>query len=217
MPELSEELAFASTRNLGKKLRAKEFSCVALAEFFLNRLKSIGPKLNAVVTLTDDLAMREAALADRELASGKDRGPLHGIPYGVKDLLATKEIPTSWGAAPFRERIIDADATVVARLRDAGAVLVAKLAMVEIAGGISTGKRIVFRAGTQPVGHISLGWRLVVRPRISGGRRACAICNRFGNLGVDRHTRCVLQRQRAASNLRTSQPTRRNGTGMDGR
>ncbi|MDA1161997.1 MAG: amidase [Planctomycetota bacterium] len=136
MPELSEELAFASTRNLGKKLRAKEFSCVALAEFFLNRLKSIGPKLNAVVTLTDDLAMREAALADRELASGKDRGPLHGIPYGVKDLLATKEIPTSWGAAPFRERIIDADATVVARLRDAGAVLVAKLAMVEIAGGL---------------------------------------------------------------------------------
>jgi aspartyl-tRNA(Asn)/glutamyl-tRNA(Gln) amidotransferase subunit A len=136
VPELSEEIAFASVREIGKQLRANEYSCVELAQFFLNRVKTIGSKLNAVATLTEELAIQQAEQADRELKEGKDRGLLHGIPYGAKDLLATKDIPTSWGAAPFRERIIDADATVVARLREAGTVLVGKLAMVEIAGGL---------------------------------------------------------------------------------
>ncbi len=136
VPNIPESLVFASVRQIGKHIRAGEFSCVELAEFFLDRLKSLGPKLNAVVTVTEELAMRQAKNADRELKSGTDRGPLHGIPYGVKDLLATKDVPTTWGAAPFRDRIIDADSTVVARLNDAGAVLIGKLAMVEIAGGL---------------------------------------------------------------------------------
>lgn len=136
MPSIPQSIAFASVREIGKHLRAKEFSSVELTEFFLERLKSFGPKLNAVVTVTEELAIRQAKQADRELKAGTDRGPLHGIPYGVKDLLATKGVPTSWGAAPFRDRLIDADSTVVARLNDAGAVLVGKLAMVEIAGGL---------------------------------------------------------------------------------
>lgn len=136
MPNLPETIAFASVRELTKHLRAGDFSCVELAKFFLDRLKTIGPKLNAVVTVTEDLAIQQASQADQELKAGRDRGLLHGIPYGVKDLLATKGIPTSWGAAPFRDRVIDADATVVARLREAGAVLIGKLAMVEIAGGL---------------------------------------------------------------------------------
>jgi aspartyl-tRNA(Asn)/glutamyl-tRNA(Gln) amidotransferase subunit A len=136
VPNLTESLAFASIREIAELLRAGDFSCVELAEFFLDRLKSIGPKLNAVVTVTEELGIRQAEQADRELKSGTDRGPLHGIPYGVKDLLATKDVPTSWGAAPFRDRIIDADSTVVARLTEAGAVLIGKLAMVEIAGGL---------------------------------------------------------------------------------
>src|SRR5215831_3692043 len=128
------ELAFAPLRTLGRGLRAGEFTAVELAEFFLDRLETIGPRFNAVVTVTRERALAEAAQADRDLAAGKDRGPLHGIPYGAKDLLATRGIPTTWGAAPYRQRVIDEDATVIRKLRDAGAVLAAKLAMVEIAG-----------------------------------------------------------------------------------
>jgi aspartyl-tRNA(Asn)/glutamyl-tRNA(Gln) amidotransferase subunit A len=136
VPKIPETIAFASVREIGRRLRADDFSCVELAVFFLGRLKTIGPKLNAVATVTHELAVQQAKQADLELKAGKERGPLHGIPYGVKDLLATEGIPTSWGAAPFRDRIIDADSTVVARLREAGAVLIGKLAMVEIAGGL---------------------------------------------------------------------------------
>ena len=133
---LPESLAFASVRELGDGLRAGKFTAVQLADFFLDRLKQIGPKYNALVTLTPDLARRQAIKADEELAAGKDRGPLHGIPYGAKDLLDTKGIPTTWGAAANRNRIPNHDATVIAKLREAGAVLVAKLAMVECAGGL---------------------------------------------------------------------------------
>src|SRR5437868_2279078 len=121
------DLAFAPLTVLGAKLRSGEVSSVELAKFFLDRLEKHGPKYNCVVTLTRDLALDQAAHADAELKAGRDRGPLHGIPYGAKDLLATKGIPTSWGCAPYRDRIIDKDATVVARLRDAGGVLAAKL------------------------------------------------------------------------------------------
>lgn len=133
---VSPELAFASIRTLAKGLREKQFSSVELTEFFLQRLETLGPKFNAVVTVTSRLAREQAAIADKELQSGKDRGPLHGIPYGAKDLLATRGIPTSWGADPYKNRVFDEDATVIIRLREAGAVLCAKLAMVEIAGGM---------------------------------------------------------------------------------
>ena len=133
MPELN--LAFATIRELGAKLRAQEVTSVQLTEFFLIRLDKFGPVYNAVVRVTRDLALAQAKQADEELKAGKDRGPLHGIPFGVKDLLATKGIPTSWGAAPLKDQMFDEDATVVVRLREAGAVLCAKLAMVELAGG----------------------------------------------------------------------------------
>jgi aspartyl-tRNA(Asn)/glutamyl-tRNA(Gln) amidotransferase subunit A len=132
---LDESAYFLSVADLSKRIRAKDLSPVALAEGFLDRLETIGLKLGAVVTVTRDLALREARAAEAEIAAGKWRGPLHGIPYGVKDLLATKGIPTTWGAAPFREQVFDEDATVVTKLRDAGAVLIGKLAMVELAGG----------------------------------------------------------------------------------
>ena len=133
---LSETLTVCTITELGTKLRACEFTSVELTQFFLDRLDRIGPKLNAVVTVTRDRALREATQADVDLRAGRDRGPLHGIPYGVKDLIAAKGFPTTWGAAPFKVQTIDCDAAVVEKLRDAGAVLVAKLAMVEIAGGL---------------------------------------------------------------------------------
>jgi aspartyl-tRNA(Asn)/glutamyl-tRNA(Gln) amidotransferase subunit A len=127
--------AFASIAELGRVLRAGEVTAVDLAERALARLDQHGRTLNAVVTLTAERALREAAAADDESRHGVDRGPLHGIPYGVKDLLATAGYPTTWGAAPYRNQLFDCDAEVVTRLRGAGAVLVAKLAMVELAGG----------------------------------------------------------------------------------
>jgi len=130
------DMAFASIRTLGSALREKQFTSVELTEFFLERLEKLGPRLNAVVTVTRDRALDEAGQADRDFAAGTDRGPLQGVPYGAKDLLATTGIPTTWGAAPFRNRVIDEDATVIRKLREAGAVLGAKLAMVEIAGGL---------------------------------------------------------------------------------
>jgi len=136
------DVAFASVGELGKLLRARSISSVELTKLFLRRLHAIGPKLNAVVTITEERALAEAAAADRELArlsvdpSSTGVGPLTGIPYGVKDLLATRGAPTTWGAAPYKHQSFAFDATVVRRLRASGAVLVAKLAMIELAGGM---------------------------------------------------------------------------------
>ncbi len=132
---LDESVFFLSVRDLSARIRAKRLSPVALAEGYLERLERIGPKLGAVVTVTRERALQEARAAEAEILADKWRGPLHGIPYGAKDLLATKAIPTTWGAQPFRDQVFDYDATVVARLREAGAVLAGKLAMVELAGG----------------------------------------------------------------------------------
>lgn len=130
------DLAFAGIVELGGRLRSGSVTAVELARFFLDRLERIGPRFHCVVTVTRERAIEEATRADEELKSGTDRGPLHGIPYGAKDLLSTRGVPTTWGAEPFRGRVIDRDATVVSRLRGAGAVLVAKLSMVELAGGM---------------------------------------------------------------------------------
>ena len=130
-----DPFAFATIRELGTQLRAKSTSSVALTKYFLDRLEKFGRQYNAVVRITSELALEQASQADLDLSRGKDRGPLHGIPFGVKDLLATKGIPTSWGAPPLKDQLIDEDATVIVRLREAGAVLCAKLSMVELAGG----------------------------------------------------------------------------------
>jgi aspartyl-tRNA(Asn)/glutamyl-tRNA(Gln) amidotransferase subunit A len=121
---------------LGRLLRDRQVSAVELAEHFLARLERLGPTYNAVVTVLRPQALAEARQRDVELAKGRDRGPLHGIPYGAKDLLAAEGAPTSWGAEPYRGQMLRRDSTVVRKLRDAGAVLCAKLAMVELAGGM---------------------------------------------------------------------------------
>ncbi|MDX6612062.1 MAG: hypothetical protein QOD75_1248 [Blastocatellia bacterium] len=130
-----EDLAFATVPQLAELIRTKKLSPVELTKMYLGRLKRYGPKLNCVVTLTEDLALAQASAAAAEIKRGKYRGPLHGIPWGAKDLFATKGIRTTWGAEPYREQMIDYDATVVERLRAAGAVLVAKLSMGALAQG----------------------------------------------------------------------------------
>ena len=128
-PDSGADLAFLPVTALARLVESKKVSPVELTRLYLDRLDSLGQKLNAVVTLTEDLALDQAMAAESEIARGDYRGPLHGIPWGAKDLLATKEIPTTWGATPFKGQFIDMDATVVERLRKAGAVLVAKLSL----------------------------------------------------------------------------------------
>lgn len=135
-----EDLAYASIAELQIALATKAVSSVELTRVYLERLETYGPVYNAVVTVLHERALREARRADRERARGQVRGPLHGIPYGVKDLLATPDAPTTWGAQPYRRQRFDFDATVVKKLSDAGAVLLAKLAMVELAGGFGYGE-----------------------------------------------------------------------------
>lgn len=130
------DVVYRPVRELSELVRTRQISSVELAETFLGRLETLGPRFNATVTVTREPAMEQARRADEELARGEYRGPLHGIPYGAKDLLATRGIPTTWGAAPLRGQIFDYDATVIRKLRDAGAVLAAKMAMVEMAGGM---------------------------------------------------------------------------------
>lgn len=130
-----EDLAFATVAELAELVRTRKVFSVELTKMYLGRLKKYGDKLLNVVTLTEELALQQADAADREIKAGKYRGPLHGIPCGVKDLFATKGIKTTWGAEPYKDQVIDYDSTVVERLREAGAVLVAKLSMGALAQG----------------------------------------------------------------------------------
>jgi Asp-tRNA(Asn)/Glu-tRNA(Gln) amidotransferase A subunit family amidase len=124
-----EDLAFLSVRELGHLLRAKQVTSVELTKLYLGRLQKHGDQLLCLITLTDDLALKQAAQADEELAHGHNRGPLHGIPYGIKDLFAAKGYPTTWGANTFEHQSFDYDSAVVEKLREAGAILCAKLSM----------------------------------------------------------------------------------------
>jgi Asp-tRNA(Asn)/Glu-tRNA(Gln) amidotransferase A subunit family amidase len=135
LPSNRDDLAFYSVRELGELIRTKQISSIELTKFFLERLKKYDSQLHCVVSLTEDLALKQATKADAEIKAGKYRGYLHGIPYGAKDLLAVKGYKTTWGARPYKDQIIDNDATVVQRLEQAGAVLCAKLTLGALAMG----------------------------------------------------------------------------------
>lgn len=133
---LTDDTFFASIAELSAQIRARKLSPVELTEGYLARLEKYGQGLGAVAHVMREPALRDARAAEKEIRGGHYRGALHGIPFGVKDLLATREAPTTWGATPYKDQKFDTDATVVQRLKDAGAILVAKLAMVELAGGM---------------------------------------------------------------------------------
>ena len=134
-PSSDEDLAFASLPELAHLLRTEQVTSVELTELYLERLRTLDPKLEAVITLTEDRAMAAARTADEEIAQDQWRGPLHGIPWGAKDLLAVEGYETTWGAEPYKDQQINATAEVVQRLDDAGAVLVAKLTLGALAWG----------------------------------------------------------------------------------
>ena len=191
-PDHLEDVAFWSVRDLGELLRTKQVTSVELTTMYLERLKRYGPTLECVVSLTEARALEAARRADAEIARGKYRGPLHGIPYGAKDLLAVKGTKTTWGATPFKDQVIDDTATVIRKLDDAGAVLVVKTH----AGRTRVGRCVVRRHDAQSVeygegfewfiGRVCLrhGGRAGCRSR-SGPRRGVRSC---------RHRPCAVPR-----------------------
>ncbi len=135
VPENLEELAFYTVANLSVLIRTRKVTSMQLTRIYLNRLKKHGDTLECVITLTEDLALKQAKVADLEIAAGNYRGPLHGIPYGAKDLLAVKGYKTTWGAEPYKDQVISQNAYVIQKLEQAGAVLVAKLTLGALAWG----------------------------------------------------------------------------------
>ncbi len=135
IPDNIEELAFYSVAELAQLIRMQKITSLTLTKMYIHRLKKYGDQLHCVVTLTEELALEQARQADEEIADGNYKGPLHGIPYGVKDLLAVEGYKTTWGAMPYKEQMLVQTATVVEKLTEAGAVLVAKLSMGALAMG----------------------------------------------------------------------------------
>ena len=184
MPADINQLAYYSTGQLAFLIHTKKITSVKLTEFFMQRLKKYSPQLHCVITFTDSLAMQQARNADKEIAAGKYRGMLHGIPYGIKDMYATKNYPTTYGAPPYINQVINEDATVVKKLREAGAVLIAKLSLGELAmddvwfggltrnpwdttkgsSGSSAGPAAAVSAGLVPFAIGSETWGSIISP-----------------------------------------------------
>lgn len=206
LPANRDELAFFSIGQLAELLRTRKISSLELTEFFLARLKKHDPQLHCVVTYTEDLARSQAKQADAEIAAGKYRGLLHGIPYGLKDMFFTKGYRTTFGTPPYREQQVDEDAAVVQKLHDAGAVLVAKLSLGELAmddvwfggqtrcpwdtsrgsSGSSAGPASAVSAGLVPFAIGSETWGSIVSPStvngVTGLRPTFGRVSRYGGM-----------------------------------
>ena len=207
-PSKDEDLAFLSVRELAHLVKTQQVSPVELTKLYLSRLKTYGDRLLCVVTLTEDLALTQAARAEQEIKNGKYRGPLHGIPYGIKDLFSTKGITTTWGADPYEHQKFDLDATVVRKLEESGAILLAKLSCGALAQGdvwfrgrtknpwnpkqgssgysagsaCSTAAGLVgFSIGTETYGSITSP---SVRCRVTGFRPTYGRVSRYGAMGL---------------------------------
>jgi Asp-tRNA(Asn)/Glu-tRNA(Gln) amidotransferase A subunit family amidase len=135
MPSNKNDLAFYSVLQLAALIKSKKITSVELTQFFIDRIKKWGDTLQCVISITEDIAMQQAHAADAEIAAGNYRGPLHGIPYGLKDLFAVKGTKTTWGASVYKDQVIDEDAYVYTKLKEAGAVLVAKFTLGALAQG----------------------------------------------------------------------------------
>ena len=131
-----EEIFSLSVTELAKRIETKKLSPVELTQLYLDRSQKFGPRFNAYARLTPESALEQAKAAEKEIQRGHYRGPLHGIPYAAKDLLAVKGQPTTWGARPFANQVFDYNAAVIEHLRSVGAVLIGKAAMIELAGGM---------------------------------------------------------------------------------
>ncbi len=186
-----EDVAFWPVTHLAALIERKLVTSTELTKMYLTRLKRYQPQLNFYVTLTEDLALQLAAKADAEIKAGKYKGPLHGIPWGGKDLLATKGIRTTWGGEPYMEQVFDYNASVVDRLTEAGAVLVAKLSL----GALAQGDMWFGGQTKNP-------WN---------GGRVRRVRDRHGDARLDHLALVGQRRRRTASDVRPREPVRRDG------
>ncbi len=210
-PAKLEDLAFADIDTLGALIHSRQVSCVELTTMFLARLHRLDATLHAVITFCDDRALAQASALDAELAAGHDRGPLHGIPWGAKDLLATKGVRTTWGAEPFETQMLPEDAEVVAppRRRRRRAL---REALARRAG---LGRRLVRRLHAQSVAARPGQQRLVGGPGLGGRGRRAALRDRQRDAGLDRLALVALRADFAAPDLRPRQPARRDDAELD--
>src|SRR5215813_2339525 len=132
---IGEEILFLPVSELAKRIESKKLSPVDLTKAYLDRSTKFGPRLNAYAKLTPEIAMQQAEAAEKEIHRGHYRGPLHGIPYAAKDLLAVKGVPCTWGAKPYANQVFEYNATVIEHLKNVGAVMLGKASMIELAGG----------------------------------------------------------------------------------
>src|SRR5256884_7968778 len=130
------EIVYLSVSELAKRIESKKLSPVDLTEAYLDRSQKLGPRFNAYARLTPEIALEQAKAAEKEIQRGHYRGPLHGIPYAAKDLLAVKGLATTWGAKPYANQVFDYNATVIEHLNRVGAILIGKASMIELAGGM---------------------------------------------------------------------------------
>ncbi len=210
---LSTSLLFQSVSELAKKIESKQISPVELTESYLARSEKIGAELNAYARLMPDSAMEQARDAEKEIRRGHYRGALHGIPYAAKDLLAVKGVPTTWGAKPFANQVFDYNATVIEHLNHAGAILIGKAAMIELAGGMG-----YMYASASLQGETKNPWntdvldvRIVVGLRSDRCGRTGRIRDRHGNLGIDSVPIGFLRNQRVSADVRAREPLRGDG------
>src|SRR6202040_835575 len=211
---LSEQVLYLSVGELAKRIQSKQISPVELTESYLARSEALGSKLNAYARLTPDLALEQAHAAEKDIQRGHYRGPLHGIPYAAKDLLAVKGVPCTWGAKPYANQVFNYDATVIEHLNRVGAVLIGKAAMIELAGGMgyrfasaslqgeaknpwdtkcwtcgsSSGSGAIVAAGLAPFAIGTETWGSILCPSafcgVSGLRPTYGRVSRYGAMGL---------------------------------
>src|SRR5262249_35158290 len=210
----AEELFYLPVTELAKRIESKQLSPVDLTQLFLSRSEKFGPKLNAYARLTPEIAMAQASAAEKEIKRGHYRGPLHGIPYAAKDLLAVRGVPVTWGAKPYANQVFDYDSTVIEHLNRVGAVLIGKAAMIELAGGMgyrfasaslqgeaknpwdgkcwtggsSSGSGAIVAAGLAPFAIGTETWGSIICPAafcgVSGLRPTYGRVSRFGAMAL---------------------------------
>ncbi len=210
-PANLEDLAFASAMTLADLIRRRKISSVALTDMYLARLKRYDPVLHFGITLTEDRAHNQAREADADIARGNYRGPLHGLPWGAKDLLAVKGYPTTWGAGGFEHQVIDQDATVVQRLDAAGAVLIAKLTL----GALAMGDKWYGGRTRNPWNLETRLQRLFRRARVRNLRRLRRLLHRLGNPRLHLLTLHALRRHWPPPHFWICSPHRRHGSQLD--
>jgi Asp-tRNA(Asn)/Glu-tRNA(Gln) amidotransferase A subunit family amidase len=207
-PQDINDLAFYSIGQLAELIRTKKLSSMELTKFYIDRLRKYAPQLHCVITYTDTVALSQARLADAEIADGKYRGLLHGIPYGIKDMYSTKHYPTTYGTPPYKNQVIEEDATIVKKLNEAGAVMIAKLSLGELAmddvwhggqtrnpwdtahgsSGSSAGPASAVSAGLVPFAIGSETWGSIVSPSticgVTGLRPTYGRISRYGAMAL---------------------------------